>query len=187
MNTRRFFSSSPGPVNDRAYSGFGGCAGAIAPPAPDSGSPCHPPRLSLPPQTAPAIPAPAAPRSGPRPPAPATPPPAAQAPGDAGACSGADRRPVRRRDHLDPGKTAVVLKGSANWGFGIPKTLIDSFKKVQALLDKQGIKAVRQFDDRLHLDRRQRLLPSRPKFLSTRSRRISPRTSASARRPTARR
>ncbi len=36
-------------------------------------------------------------------------------------------------------KTAVVLKGSANWDSAF-ETLIDSFKKLVALLDKQGIK-----------------------------------------------
>jgi len=37
-------------------------------------------------------------------------------------------------------KTAVIFKGSANWDSAF-ETLIDSFKKIAALLDKQGIKA----------------------------------------------
>ena len=36
-------------------------------------------------------------------------------------------------------KTAVILKGNANWDSAF-ETLIDSFKSVSALLDKQGIK-----------------------------------------------
>ena len=34
----------------------------------------------------------------------------------------------------------VVIKGSANWDSAF-ETLIDSFKSLAALLDKQGIKA----------------------------------------------
>ena len=48
------------------------------------------------------------------------------------------------------------MKGTANWDAAFD-TLIDAFKALTALLDKQGIKAIGQFDDRLHLDRRHRL------------------------------
>ena len=40
---------------------------------------------------------------------------------------------------LEP-KTVVVLKGSANWDSAF-ETLIDSFRTLSALLDKQGIKS----------------------------------------------
>ena len=36
-------------------------------------------------------------------------------------------------------KTAAIFKGSAGWDSAF-ETLIDAFKKIQALLDKQGIK-----------------------------------------------
>ena len=61
---------------------------------------------------------------------------------------------------LEP-KKVVIVKGTANWDSAFD-TLIDAFKALNALLDKQGIKPRRQFDDRLHLDRRHRLhLPGR--------------------------
>ena len=37
-------------------------------------------------------------------------------------------------------KTVVIIKGTANWDSAFD-TLIDSFKSLTALLDKQGIKA----------------------------------------------
>ena len=88
---------------------------------------------------APETPAPAAP--APAVPAPATPPPAAEAP----ATPPPAVAPVQTADPfgdeitLTP-KTAVILKGSANWDNAF-ETLTDSFKKLAALLDKQGIKA----------------------------------------------
>ena len=60
------------------------------------------------------------------------------------------------------------MKGTANWDSAFD-TLIDSFKALTALLDKQGIKASGQFDDRLHLDRRYRLYVPGRRFRSTRS------------------
>ena len=60
------------------------------------------------------------------------------------------------------------MKGNANWDAAFD-TLIDSFKALTALLDKQGIKATGQPDDRLHLDRRYRLHLSSPKFRSIRT------------------
>ena len=79
-----------------------------------------------------ASPAPAASPSAPPAAAqtPATPPPAA-AP-----VQTAD--PFGEQITLEP-KTVVILKGSANWDSAFD-TLIDSFKSLTALLDKQGIK-----------------------------------------------
>jgi len=85
---------------------------------------------------APQTPAPAAPAA----PAPATPPPAAAAP----ATPPPAAAPVQTADPfgeeitLTP-KTTVVLNGTANWDNAF-ETLTDSFKKLAALLDKQGIK-----------------------------------------------
>jgi effector-binding domain-containing protein len=68
--------------------------------------------------------------------APATPPPATPAP-QAAPVQTAD--PFGEQITLEP-KTVVVLKGSANWDSAFD-TLIDSFKSLSVLLDKQGIKA----------------------------------------------
>ena len=84
-------------------------------------------------------------------PAPAPPPPAASV-------QTAD--PFGEEFTLEP-KKVVVMKGTANWDAAFD-TLIDAFKALTALLDKQGIKAIGQFDDRLHLDRRYRLYVPRP-------------------------
>jgi effector-binding domain-containing protein len=103
--------------------------------------PATPPAATSPATPAPETPAPAAPATpAPAAPAPATPPPAAEAPAAPPAVA-----PVQTADPfgdeitLTP-KTAVILKGSANWDNAF-ETLTDSFKKVAALLDKQGIKA----------------------------------------------
>jgi len=88
---------------------------------------------TTPPASQPETPAPAAPA----PPAPATPaptPPAAAAPPTVQTAD-----PFGEEITLTP-KTAVILKGSATWDSAF-ETLIDSFKKITALLDKQGIKA----------------------------------------------
>jgi effector-binding domain-containing protein len=101
-------------------------------PAP-SASPAAPAASETPAPAPTATPAPAA--SPAAPPAaaqtPATPPPAA-AP-----VQTAD--PFGQEITLEP-KTVVVLKGSANWDSAFD-TLIDSFKSLSALLEKQGIKA----------------------------------------------
>jgi effector-binding domain-containing protein len=87
----------------------------------------------------PETPAPAAPATAA--PAPATPPPAAEAP----ATPPPVVAPVETADPfgdeitLTP-KTAVILKGAANWDNAF-ETLTDSFKKLSTLLDKQGIKS----------------------------------------------
>jgi len=82
-------------------------------------------------------------------------------------------------------KTAVIFKGSANWDSAF-ETLIDSFKKITALLDKQGIKASGN-SMIVYTSTDDNVLPSRRKSRSIRSRRTCPRMSASAKRPTARR
>ena len=53
--------------------------------------------------------------------------------------AGPDRRSVRRRNHAGRRRRSSILKGSANWDSAFD-TLIDSFKTLSALLDKQGIK-----------------------------------------------
>jgi effector-binding domain-containing protein len=111
-----------------------GSAGAQSP-AP-SASPAAPAASPTPAPSA--TPAPAASPSAPpaAAQAPATPPPATSAPAVAPVQT-AD--PFGEQITLEP-KTVVVLKGSANWDSAFD-TLIDSFKSLSALLDKQGIKA----------------------------------------------
>jgi effector-binding domain-containing protein len=120
MNTRRFFRLAPAVLIPIALISAGALAQA--------------------PATAPAASTPAAPAApAPEPPAPATPPAAetpATPPPAAAPVQTAD--PFGEEITLTP-KTAVVLKGSANWDSAF-ETLIDSFKKISALLDKQGIK-----------------------------------------------
>src|SRR5512142_2950978 len=100
-------------------------------PAP-SASPAAPAAPETPAPAPSATPAPAA--------SPAAPPAAAQTP----ATPPPAVAPVQTADPfgqeitLEP-KTVVVLKGSANWDSAFD-TLIDSFKSLSALLDKQGIK-----------------------------------------------
>ena len=101
---------------------------ASAPPAPAaSATPAPAPTATPAPAASPAA-APAAPPAAAE--TPAAPPPAAA--------------PVQTADPfgeeitLAP-KTVVILKGNANWDSAFD-TLIDSFKSLSALLDKQGIK-----------------------------------------------
>ena len=106
---------------------------AAAPPAASTPAPSAPAAPAPPP---PATPAPAASPSA----APTTPPAAAEAP----ATPPAATAPVQTADPfgeqitLAP-KTVVIMKGNANWDSAFD-TLIDSFKSLSALLDKQGIK-----------------------------------------------
>jgi effector-binding domain-containing protein len=94
-----------------------------------------PPPAAPPAASTPATPVPAAPA------APANPPAAAETPAPASPPAAA---PVQAADPfgeeiaLTP-KTVVMLKGTANWDSAFD-TLIDSFKTLTALLDKQGIK-----------------------------------------------
>jgi effector-binding domain-containing protein len=69
---------------------------------------------------------------------PSPPPAAAQTPAPAAPVQTAD--PFGEPTTLEP-KKVVVVKGNANWDSAFD-TLIDSFKALTALLDKQGIKAV---------------------------------------------
>jgi len=72
-------------------------------------------------------------------PAPAAPPAAAETPATPPAAAPVQTAdPFGEQITLEP-KTVVVLKGNANWDSAFD-TLIDSFKSLTALLDKQGIK-----------------------------------------------
>ena len=129
MNYRRFFRIALAVLVPIALIS----AGALAQ------SPATAPAASTP--VAPATPAPETPApAAPATPAPATPPPAAEAP----ATPPAATAPVQTADPfgeeitLTP-KTVVIIKGNANWDSAFD-TLIDSFKTITALLDKQGIK-----------------------------------------------
>jgi effector-binding domain-containing protein len=108
-----------------------GLGGALAqtPPAPPAAS-------------APATPAPA-PSATPAPPpaetkSPADIPSAAQTPIAPPAASVQTADPFGEQITLAP-KTVVILRGTANWDSAFD-TLIDSFKSLSGLLDKQGIK-----------------------------------------------
>jgi effector-binding domain-containing protein len=72
-------------------------------------------------------------------PAPATPPAAAQAPAPAATAPVQTADPFGEEISLE-GKKVVIAKGNANWDTAFD-TLIDSFKALNSLLDKQGIKA----------------------------------------------
>jgi effector-binding domain-containing protein len=109
-----------------------GLSGALAqsPPA-ASTPPAATPAPATPPAPAPtATPAPAAS------PAPATPPAAAAPPSTAAPVQTAD--PFGEEITLEP-KKVVIVKGTANWDSAFD-TLIDSFKALSALLEKQSIK-----------------------------------------------
>jgi effector-binding domain-containing protein len=104
-----------------------------------------PPAASTPATPAPAAPATPAPVPSASPStaspstAPATPPATAETPAPPAAAPVQTADPFGEQITLEP-KTVVVLKGSANWDSAFD-TLIDSFKSLSALLDKQGIKA----------------------------------------------
>jgi effector-binding domain-containing protein len=104
------------------------------------------PAVSASPSPAPdATPAPAASPSTSPAPSPAATPSPPVAPPPAAAQTPAPAAPVQTADPfgdpitLEP-KKVVVVKGNANWDSAFD-TLIDSFKALTALLDKQGIKA----------------------------------------------
>jgi effector-binding domain-containing protein len=104
-------------------------AAALAQPAPTPAPPAPPTPATTPtPSPAPS----ASPTAAPPPAATqATPPPASPAP-----VQTAD--PFGEQITLTP-KTVIVLKGAANWDSAFD-TLLESFKSLSALLDKQGIK-----------------------------------------------
>jgi len=112
-------------------------APAASPAPPAASSPATPaPVPSATPSPAPAeTPAPAASPSVP----PATPPAAAQTPAVPPAPAPVQTAdPFGEQITLEPRKV-VIIKGTANWDSAFD-TLIDSFKALTALLDKQGIK-----------------------------------------------
>ena len=108
-----------------------GLSGALAqsPPAATTPAPAATPAPSPVPAPS-ATPAPAAS------PAPTTPPAAAAPPPAAAPVQTAD--PFGEEITLEP-KKVVIVKGTANWDSAFD-TLIDSFKALSALLEKQGIK-----------------------------------------------
>jgi effector-binding domain-containing protein len=111
---------------------------SAAPAPPAAGSPATPaPAPSATPVPAPTeTPAPVASPSA----APATPPAAAQTPATPPAVAPVQTAdPFGEQITLEP-KKVLALKGTANWDSAFD-TLIDSFKALTALLDKQGIKA----------------------------------------------
>src|SRR6202171_4064808 len=116
-----------------------GNALAQSPPAapPAASTPATPaPAASETPAPAPtATPAPAASPSA----APGTPPAAAETPAPPAAAPVQTADPFGEEITLAP-KTVVIMKGNANWDSAFD-TLIDSFKTLSALLDKQGIKS----------------------------------------------
>jgi effector-binding domain-containing protein len=120
--------------------GLGNALAQMPPPAapPAASTPATPaPAASATPSPAPpASPAPVASPSA----APATPPAAAETPTTtppaAAPVQTAD--PFGEQITLEP-KTVVIAKGNANWDSAFD-TLIESFKSLSALLDKQGIK-----------------------------------------------
>src|SRR6476661_7713157 len=107
--------------------GLGNVLAQTPPPAPPAVS------TPTPPTSAPsATPAPAQPAT----PAPGTPPAAAETPATPAPVQTAD--PFGEQITLAP-KTVVIMRGNANWDSAFD-SLIDSFKALSALLDKQGIK-----------------------------------------------
>jgi len=111
---------------------------SAAPAPPAASSPATPaPAPSATPVPAPTeTPAPVASPSA----APATPPAAAQTPAAPPAVAPVQTAdPFGEQITLEP-KKVVAMKGTANWDSAFD-TLIDSFKALTALLDKQGIKA----------------------------------------------
>jgi effector-binding domain-containing protein len=112
-----------------------GSALAQSPAPAPAASPAAPAEPPAPAPAPTATPAPAASPSA----APSAPPAAAEAPAtppEAAPVQTAD--PFGEEIALTP-KTVVVLKGNANWDSAFD-TLMDSFKALSALLDKQGIK-----------------------------------------------
>ncbi|MBR1247381.1 GyrI-like domain-containing protein [Bradyrhizobium sp. AUGA SZCCT0169] len=119
-------------------------APAASPSASPSAAPVPAASASPAPAEAPAASAPPAPGTSPAPVAspsvaPSPPPAAAQTPATPPAATVQTADPFGEQFTLEP-KKVVVMKGTANWDSAFD-TLIDSFKALNALLDKQGIKA----------------------------------------------
>jgi effector-binding domain-containing protein len=96
------------------------------------------PTATPPVTSTPATPAPSAPAASPSSPA-APPPAAAETPAPPADTPVQTADPFGEQITLEP-KTVVILKGNANWDSAFD-TLIEAFKSLTALLDKQGIKA----------------------------------------------
>ena len=140
MNFRNSFRIALIPVAALAWSSVAlaqSPAPAASPAAPAASSPATPaPAPSATPAPAPAeTPAPVASPSVP----PVTPPAAAQTPATPPALAPVQTAdPFGEQITLEP-KKVVIIKGTANWDSAFD-TLIESFKALTALLDKQGIK-----------------------------------------------
>jgi effector-binding domain-containing protein len=109
-----------------------------APSASPSASPAPAPAVSASPAPA-ETPAPAASATPSPGITPSPPPAAAQAPAVPPAATVQTADPFGEQFALEP-KKVVMLKGTANWDAAFD-TLVESFKTLNALLDKQGIKA----------------------------------------------
>jgi effector-binding domain-containing protein len=135
MNRRRLFRLLIALIPITAIAlGLGDALAQSPAPAPGASAPAGSAGQNAPPTAAPgAATSPSAP--------PATPPGAAEAP----AAPPAAPAPVQTADPfgeqitLEP-KTVVILRGNANWDSAFD-TLIESFKSLSALLEKQGIKS----------------------------------------------
>ena len=138
MNSRNCFRIALIPIAALAWAG----AALAQSPAPAASPSAAPPSAASNPATPAPAPAPAdtpAPAASPAAP-PATPPAAAQAPAVPPAPAPVQTAdPFGEQITLEP-KKVVIIKGTANWDSAFD-TLIDSFKALTALLDKQGIKA----------------------------------------------
>lgn len=117
-------SASPSPAPSASPSPAASAPAASASPAP----------VATPSPAASATPAPAASPAASASPSPAAPPPAAAA--TPAPVQTAD--PFGQEITLEP-KKVVMVKGTANWDSAFD-TLMDAFKALNALLDKQGIK-----------------------------------------------
>jgi effector-binding domain-containing protein len=141
MNRCRFFRHAMVALVPAAaiWLGLGNVLAQTPPPAPPAVSTPTPPAPAPSATPAPAQPATPAPGAS-SPAAPGTPPATAETP----ATPPPAAAPVQTADPfgeeitLTP-KTVVIMRGNANWDSAFD-TLIDSFKALSALLDKQGIK-----------------------------------------------
>lgn len=149
MNRIRTFRLALAALVPLAAIAFGGVALAQTPAATPTPAPQATPAPAATPEPS-ATPAPAA-QATPAPaatPAPVASPSAAPSPPPAAAQTPAAPPPAPTVQTADPfgepfslePKKVVVMKGTANWDAAFD-TLIDSFKALTALLDKQGIKA----------------------------------------------
>ena len=115
-------------------------ASSASPTATPSAAPSPAPAPSPMPEASPAPAPSASPTSSASPsPTPSSPPAAAQTPATPPPAAAQTADPFGEPITLEP-KRVVTVKGNANWDSAF-ETLIDSFKALTALLDKQGVKA----------------------------------------------